>query len=284
MNFACVFRRHCLGTFSEAMAEDGEITVGIVSLYACAVGYMILGLYLDEVLPKQYGVPKRPLFCCPRVVKGTSSRFTSYLSSQMFSLSQCMRSIVAQGRSYSRLGNDPTTVPQMDTIPGHLEMITNSGGRLASSGKVKFSDSHSGATSGESQYLLRDLIHGDALTDVKENDRVAARELLSDLGVVDYSQQDLDALAFAIREDVGVIDERVRVNSLVKNGVDEEGHNSSSETEPVLIHRIRKVYEGDNTMKRLMGESSGKVAVSNMDIAIRRGECFGLLGENGAGK
>ena len=49
---------------------------------------------------------------------------------------------------------------------------------------------------------------------------------------------------------------------------------ASTQTYPLFIEHLRKVYPS----------SPPKVAVKDISLAIPRGQCFGLLGENGAGK
>jgi hypothetical protein len=41
---------------------DEEMKECLTVLYFAAVGYMILGLYLDKVWPQEYGVTRSPLY------------------------------------------------------------------------------------------------------------------------------------------------------------------------------------------------------------------------------
>ena len=55
------------------------------------------------------------------------------------------------------------------------------------------------------------------------------------------------------------------------------------DAEPAVLCRgLRKVYEaGRGSGRKRAGEV---LAVDGLDLSIRRGECFGLLGPNGSGK
>jgi hypothetical protein len=48
---------------------DEELINCVIFLYIMAIVYTILGLYLYEILPQQYGVRKRLLFCAPNLKK-----------------------------------------------------------------------------------------------------------------------------------------------------------------------------------------------------------------------
>ncbi|XP_031559324.1 ATP-binding cassette sub-family A member 3-like isoform X2 [Actinia tenebrosa] len=65
-------------------------------------------------------------------------------------------------------------------------------------------------------------------------------------------------------EDEDVYAERMRIAQLNKEQIDEEA---------VVLKDITKVYRGSN-----------RTAVDHLNLGIPRGECFGLLGVNGAGK
>lgn len=52
---------HCMNGFNEM---SSEMTWCMISLYASAVVYMVLALYLYQVVPQTYGVPKKWNFIC----------------------------------------------------------------------------------------------------------------------------------------------------------------------------------------------------------------------------
>jgi ABC-type multidrug transport system fused ATPase/permease subunit len=61
MNDACAEKHLCVGPVW-TLPFDDELTACLIALFVAAVVYFILFLYLDAVLPRQYGVPKHPLF------------------------------------------------------------------------------------------------------------------------------------------------------------------------------------------------------------------------------
>eukprot|EP01128_Nolandella_sp_AFSM9_P010418 TRINITY_DN7197_c0_g1_i1.p1 TRINITY_DN7197_c0_g1~~TRINITY_DN7197_c0_g1_i1.p1 ORF type:complete len:1837 (-),score=357.54 TRINITY_DN7197_c0_g1_i1:66-5192(-) len=61
MNYACATSLMCYGPITELPVSD-EIVSCIISLALCTVCYLVLFLYLDAVLPREYGIPKHPLF------------------------------------------------------------------------------------------------------------------------------------------------------------------------------------------------------------------------------
>jgi ABC-type multidrug transport system ATPase subunit len=87
-------------------------------------------------------------------------------------------------------------------------------------------------------------------------------------------------------EDEDVHAERTRVDALYADAVGANGECQH----PILIHGLRKTYH-NNSLSRAANVAAGtdnadvqKVAVHSFSVAIASGECFGLLGVNGAGK
>jgi ABC-type multidrug transport system ATPase subunit len=74
MNFDCIFKSDCMSNFAASMdPNNSDLYASILSLYVCAIVYMLAALYLEAVLPKQYGIPAHFLFCCPKRVQRTAT-------------------------------------------------------------------------------------------------------------------------------------------------------------------------------------------------------------------
>jgi hypothetical protein len=61
MNYACATALQCYGPLW-TLSFDTELVHCIVALFGMAFVYFFLFLYLDAVLPREYGIPKHPLF------------------------------------------------------------------------------------------------------------------------------------------------------------------------------------------------------------------------------
>ena len=79
-------------------------------------------------------------------------------------------------------------------------------------------------------------------------------------------------------EDEDVASERERIEGNYYNS------SIGEENDILKTHRLTKIFRS-GTLKSLLGfKSENKVAVNNVTVGIKRGECFGWLGLNGAGK
>jgi ABC-type glutathione transport system ATPase component len=56
----------CLGSFDML---NSEMKTCLIILYIAPIIYIILGIYLYEVIPQQFGVRKHPLFCIKKLLK-----------------------------------------------------------------------------------------------------------------------------------------------------------------------------------------------------------------------
>ena len=71
MNIACAEQQRCYGPLWTIPFSD-EVPLALIFLYICGIVYFVVFLYLDAVLPREYGVPKSPLFlfdCCRKKKK-----------------------------------------------------------------------------------------------------------------------------------------------------------------------------------------------------------------------
>jgi ABC-type multidrug transport system ATPase subunit len=196
LNDACALQGLCYGPITHLRWSD-PFSKALLALYLAGFGYYVLFLYLDAVLPREYGIPKHPLFFLP-----------------WFRLS----------KSSSSLANSKTPLNAMPSS----------------------SSPRNGA------------IHHDqdmeSSSDLEDNESVTTR-LISE-----KKQARSDVLNFtAANEDVSAEFARVLNANYAPDS-------------PLVIQGLRKVYD------------SGKVAVRGLWMAVGRNECFGLLGENGAGK
>eukprot|EP01103_Thecamoeba_quadrilineata_P015557 TRINITY_DN4957_c0_g2_i1.p1 TRINITY_DN4957_c0_g2~~TRINITY_DN4957_c0_g2_i1.p1 ORF type:complete len:1851 (-),score=296.09 TRINITY_DN4957_c0_g2_i1:13-5565(-) len=71
MSMACTQ----ISCYGEIGTYDGELVGILIALYVDAVFYMLFALYLDEVLPREFGVPKEPLFFARPLINWFKSKF-----------------------------------------------------------------------------------------------------------------------------------------------------------------------------------------------------------------
>ena len=59
--------------FQSISSVDQETYQCLIAIYAGALVYFVLAIYLNQVVPSVYGVPKHPLFCLRRFIKSTAT-------------------------------------------------------------------------------------------------------------------------------------------------------------------------------------------------------------------
>ena len=57
---------------------SNEFNDCLIFLFISSIIFLILGIYLTEVLPKEFGVKKHPLFCLRRFKKKKKLRIIIY--------------------------------------------------------------------------------------------------------------------------------------------------------------------------------------------------------------
>ena len=288
MNFACIFKKSCLTDFAASLDfSTSELPVAITSLYVCAAIYMLAALWLEAVLPKQYGVPSHPLFCCPHFVqRGVSPACCSCCRA-------CACSCDAPRKQPPAAADLQVPLLADGEITGFARRRSSSRScrRLSSASRSRKSTSeHPGTIAEQTRRALREkaMQHMDAaglratpegtntvsyapFTSLKfpslfahpgdacESDRRRAAQAVDVAGST-VMPDARGALAYACGEDVTVTAERAVVESQLR-----------AASHPLVLHHVRKQY----------GEH---VAVSDMTLHVPAGQTFGLLGENGAGK
>jgi ABC-type multidrug transport system fused ATPase/permease subunit len=74
MSHKCSYRGGCYEEFGEI---QGELKDMIIAIYVDAVIYMVLAIYLYQIVPQSYGVPKHPCFCCKKLKRKALRRKSS---------------------------------------------------------------------------------------------------------------------------------------------------------------------------------------------------------------
>ena len=225
LNDACALQGQCYGPITHLTWGD-EFSKCLLAIYLAGIIYYILFLYLDAVLPREYGIPKHPLFFLPCFGKAKKSK-TSTPRAALHAMSPRVSS---------------------SSIP-HQNEKRDSNGSFAQQGV----GSNSGSVPPRNRGLLD--YDSDYLSDIDDTEAVVAPLAASQRHLVPSKFQ-WDPSS---NEDVAIETARVINGTYPPNS-------------PLVCQALRKVYD------------SGKVAVKGLHLAVAENECFGLLGENGAGK
>lgn len=251
LNDACALQGLCYGPITHLRWSD-EFAKCLLALYLAGILFYVLFLYLDAVLPREYGIPKHPLFFLPcfgrskKPVKSSTPR-------------AALHTMSARGSSNS-LSSSRKTADSSHTISIDGEESSRTTGehghgpsrKTGASSSIPPRGSRASRTDYESDYN----------SDIDDTEAVVAP--LSHHG----SMKQVKPLASSGSNFVwdSNADEDVAIEAVrVMNG-------SYPPNSPLVCQELRKVYD------------SGKVAVKGLHLAVAENECFGLLGENGAGK
>ena len=60
LNYSCAAKLHCYNTL--ALGWGNEVSRAVTALFLGGTTLLLLGLYLEQVLPRKYGLPQHPLF------------------------------------------------------------------------------------------------------------------------------------------------------------------------------------------------------------------------------
>lgn len=236
LNDACALQGQCYGPITKLRWGD-EFSKALLAIYLAGIIFYILFLYLDAVLPREYGIPKHPLFFLPWFRRSKKNTASSTPRAALHTMS-------ARGSTHSL----PRTTADSSALETGDDRQT-AGSATGSNG------TH--AKSAHAPSHARSLLDYDSdyNSDADDNEAVTTPLARSHKQLVPTTFQ-WDSSA---NEDVAIEVARVLNGSYPANS-------------PLVCQALRKVYD------------SGKVAVKGLHLAVAENECFGLLGENGAGK
>lgn len=317
--FNCLAKAQCYQDVAAVMAPGSEVREGVIALYLSAVVYQVVGLYLEQVLPRRYGVSKHPFFFVPEQTRHhVWSRMTSALGRASHRSPPAATLSASSGPAGDRgsINSALTTIQQTS----YFAYIW----RWAAAAGLSISAATSVYARGEDDdvYRMRELV-----------DHEASRFRLADAGGPAQGDDDSQSIArrklalarqypvllrhlrkeFPVPKQAGgkggsrqsqaaatvVKAARGHDTDLQQRFVDEQDSGSAA---PVYLqasladdeaaHLARgspldvdagAVYE-EREQTALLSSSHTKVAVSDLSLAIQPGTCVGLLGENGSGK
>lgn len=329
LNDACALQGQCYGPITTLKWSD-EFSKALLAIYLAGIIYYILFLYLDAVLPREYGIPKHPLFFLPcfgakskKFGKKSSQRAPlEGLSSSNGSVSryrEAPNTISSNAGNYSPDGgtesarstfndSDSNVAPgprstlsgleHGDSDPQSIQSHTQEQNRLSSSlmsptksnflgpkpprarakaggsNRAYDYDSDYGSEIDDTEAVVAPL---SASTKLLAQSALETSKVSSENGSYGDNQTDGDVFGLVNGASMATGGEQFLFSH--ENALDDVEleaarviNGSYAKNSPLVCHALRKVY------------SSGKVAVKGLYLAVAENECFGLLGENGAGK
>ncbi|KAA0158429.1 hypothetical protein FNF31_02424 [Cafeteria roenbergensis] len=273
LNFNCLAKAQC-PTLDQAFGggATGEIGAAIVAMYLMAAAYLVVGLYLNEVVGSPHSVPAHWAFCVPAACRPPScTRMGKALASCL--CSSCCGPSGRKSRS-----SDGVSRTRSQESSRQTRALRSAIAAAADGGRFE-------VPAGRSSKPARASVDGSAGPDpsacLANSGPLRRGETgASLLPLFPFAASADDAWSSACKEDTDVTDERRRVRALLGR---EEGGAEPADSEldaaaagsghGVIMSHLRKVYPG-----------SSVAAVQDVSIAIREGETLAFLGENGCGK
>jgi ABC-type multidrug transport system ATPase subunit len=267
-------------TSSELNPATSEVGVAVFSLYVSAAAYAVLAAYLEQVLPRRYGTPQHFLFCVHRTWRARAAALIT---------ASCGR----RGADIAHVLCGPASALSTDDDePARhgLSLQSDSDAPFAHSSRWAQSAGLS-APAATSAYALgedSDVFASRHLVDaeiwpsaVADPARCGAAYPI----VIKNLRKEWPLATSVKRRDTNTTATADDAAPLL--GVVEDGDGSSD-----VASALRLGGEGGlidalpykELEQRAMLARGVKVAVSDLSLAIPAGACFGLLGENGAGK
>ena len=264
-----------------------EVGVAVLALYLAAAGNALAAAYFERTLPRRYGTPSHPLFCLPRALRKRFDEICMAIGDLAWGSSS--------DRGNAALKKPKSTSPALSLQSDGCESEGEGGG-----------DSGGGGFSHVSRWAAAAGLSPNAATESyargEDADVAAARRLVDEelwpAVKRDAAQvgEAYPVLIRALRKEWELAVSAKRAVASAKEGrgrgvasapllsviSDGETVTATRDRDPNTVARLGPPYT--EVEQRALLASGTKVAVSDLTLAIPAGACFGLLGENGAGK
>lgn len=296
--YVCLAKEQCYQSAAAALEPGTEMHACVAALYISALLYFIIALYLDQVLPRAYGVPKHPLFFVPEAWRQAAwARLTGAVDPP--ALPSAASAAVATRDDRAK---------EQGSLWSYISRWAGVAGASHSAAVAAFARGEDSDV-----YSHRELVQS-VLWPAAVRAKAGAGAGADGLGAQDeegqreggkHVLQRYPVLIKSLRKEfsVPVSSKKSKIDDLgpSKGSVQGGGGRLLGEGEQPLLGTDgqaadeRSMLSTDldvspdapkyhETEQLVLGERGVKVAVSDVSLAIPAGACFGLLGENGAGK
>jgi ABC-type multidrug transport system ATPase subunit len=281
-----------------------EVGVAVLALYLAAAGNALAAAYFERTLPRRYGTPSHPLFCLPRgVVKNVDAVVTKMTdiifrrggssSSQVANKNRVKipaLSLQAQD-SDSKDDNEEEEGEGLDGVHNKKSEFSYASRWAAAAGLstsaainsyARGEDADVGAARKQVDEDLWPAAQRDPAR-VGEAYPVLIRALRKEWELAASSKRTVGGGGGAGGKKVfGANGDAAPLLSVIGDGEGDGTNNNTASTVTTSTSRLAAPYF--EAEQRALLSRGTKVAVSDLTLAIPAGACFGLLGENGAGK